>query len=161
MLDQLYDLSFKLRGELLRQSIKHVEVNTNRLLETYFDSALRVSFELSKLDDLNVTIAKNGNECSYRQLSKGQRGLLKLCFSISIMEIAANKAGLKFETLFFDEALDGLDTELKLKAYNLFAELEKSHSSVLVIDHNSELQSLFTKQYHVKLVNEESEITSA
>lgn len=159
MVKEIYDLSFKLRGELLKRAVKEVEENTNRLLQDHFDGLLRVAFELSKSDDLNVTIQLNGHECAYRQLSKGQRGLLKLCFSVSVMSIAANKAGTKFDTLFFDEALDGLDTELKLKAFNLFAELGKEHGSVFVIDHNSELQTLFDKQFHVKLVSDESEIT--
>lgn len=160
-LAQLKDLTFNLRQLLLLRSVKSIEESTNKYLERFFDSELSISFDLTDLDDRSrdlVLIHKNGYQCSYRQLSKGQRGLLRLCFGAAVMEASANKAGIHFNELFFDEALDGLDSELKVKAYQLFEELSKSHDSVFVIDHSVELQSLFSKKYQVKLVGDHSEI---
>lgn len=157
-LSQLYDLSFELRAKLLRNTISEIEQSTNDLLERFFDSEFRVSFEFDGSDDLEVSILKNSNPCFYRQLSKGQRSLLRLCFSVSVMKACSNTAGVHFDQLLFDEALDGLDTSLKTKAYYLFEELSKFHNSVLVIDHSEDLQNLFNKKFLVKLLEDASQI---
>lgn len=150
-LNHLSDLAAQLRGKLLRNSIKQIEDETNRYLETYFESEIKVEFEMSDSDDLEVLVTKDGHSCVFRQLSKGQRGLLKLAFSVAVMTASSNRVGIHFDTLCFDEALDGLDSSLKMKAYNLLSELSLSHSTVLVIDHSIELQGLFTKHYHVTI----------
>jgi DNA repair exonuclease SbcCD ATPase subunit len=161
-LTRLYDLSFQLRGELLKKAVMEIEESTNRYLETYFDAELRVAFTLDG-DDLEVSIQKSGYDCVYRQLSKGQRGLLKLAFVVSVMKAAANSAGVHFGQLYFDEALDGLDSELKVRAFSLFEELSMDHESVLLIDHSTELQTMFARRYRIQLngdvstMDEESE----
>lgn len=154
-LTQLYDLSAQLRGELLRKAVREIEAATNRYLETYFDAELRVSFALDG-DDLEVSIQKSGFDCVYRQLSKGQRQLLKLSFSVSVMQAAANAAGVHFDNISLDEALDGLDADLKVKAFGLLEELSTEHGTVLVIDHSAELQSRFSVRYRVQLEGDES-----
>lgn len=159
-LNHLYDLSFDLRGAMLLKAVREIQDETNRCLETYFDAELRVSFTVSGGDSLDVSIQKNGYECTFRQLSKGQRQLLRLSFCVSVMKAAANQAGINFDTLFFDEALDGLDNSLKVKAFDLFQELEKSHGTVLLIDHAVEFQSLFSKRYSVNLDSDVSSITA-
>lgn len=158
-LEQLLKITDNLRTELLKNTIKFIEFNTNRYLETYFDSEIRVKFELDSTDKLDVLIWKSGHEASYKQLSKGQRGLLKLAFSVSAMQSASDKAGVHFDCLMLDESLDGLDSDLKVKAFNLFNELALKHSSVLVIDHSEALQNLFDKRYHVKIDSDISTIT--
>lgn len=157
-IDHIYDLSFDLRGYLLKRAVKDIEISTNRYLETYFDSEIKVEFNLIGSDDLEVNIQKSGYECVYRQLSKGQRGLLKLAFVVSMMKATANRAGAHFNVLMFDEALDGLDPELKVKAYNLFCELEKEHESILLIDHSTELKSMFSHKYEATLTGDISTI---
>lgn len=154
-LSQLYDLSFNLRGELLSNAVHEVESATNNYLEKHFDSEIKVSFTLDA-DSLEVSIQKSGYECSYSQLSKGQRGLLKLCFVLSVMAAASNKAGVHFENLFLDEALDGLDSELKVKAFGLLEELASVHTSVYVIDHAPEFQILFSTKLKVYLDGDNS-----
>ncbi len=158
-LTRLYDISADLRGELLKRTVKNIEAETNRYLEAYFDAEIRVQFDIEGSDDLEVKIQKSGYECVYRQLSKGQRSLLRLCFCVAIMEASANKSGVHHDNLFFDEALDGLDSELKVKAFSLFEELATNHGSVLLIDHAPEFQALFSKRYHVEMVDDSSEIT--
>lgn len=156
-LDFLEDVSDTLRGVLLHKTISEVEYQTNRYLETYFDAELRVSFALDS-DNLDVTIQNNGYECVYRQLSKGQRGLLKLCFVASIMKAAANKSMVHFSHIFMDEALDGLDNNLKIKAFAMLEELALEHDSVLVIEHAPEFQNLFHTRYRVTMANNQSQI---
>jgi len=154
--EQVRDLTVNLRSQLLQTSVQFVEDRTNDLIQDYFDGELRANFKLTGSDKLEVSLYKNGYECVYAQLSKGQRQILKLCFSLSVMKASANKIGQHFDTLMFDEALDGLDTELKLKAYKLFEALSLEHDSIIVIDHASELRSLFDNQYKVELVNDYS-----
>lgn len=157
-LDLLYDLSNTLRGELVKKAVSEIEKSTNSYLEKFFDSELRVNFILQGSDNLEVEIQKSGYDCTYRQLSKGQRGLLKLCFAVSVMKAASNTAGVHFENLFFDESLDGLDANLKVKAFSLFQELDKEHESILLIDHATEFQEMFDRRFKVRMNSDISEI---
>lgn len=150
-LSQVYDLSALLRSHLLVRSIKYIEDLTNRYLETYFDGEIRVKFTPSDSDKLDVELTKNGHSCSYTQLSKGQRCMLKLCFSVAVMLASANRLGIHMSLLSFDEALDGLDENMKLKALGLFTELSLTHESILVVEHSESLKSSFDNQYHIDL----------
>lgn len=156
--NELHKISLTLRSELLKQAIDRIQSDINGYICGYFDAELTVNFIIGDLDTLDIEIFKNGHLCSYTQLSKGQRTILKLCFSIAIMEAASNKAGVHFETIMFDEALSGLDEATKHKAFNLFTKLSIDHSSVLVIDHEVSFQSMFDKRIHVKLESDNSEI---
>lgn len=156
-IEHLYELSFELRGTLINSAIQDIEKQTNRYLEDYFDAELRVDFESKDADNLELRIQKSGYSCTYAQLSKGQRQMLRLSFCVSVMNSTADNAGIHFSHLFFDESLDGLSVELKLKAYRLFEELSKSHS-VLIVDHSQELGMLFNKKYHVSLCGDYSKL---
>lgn len=142
-ISKIYDLSLALRTELLQSTVKGLEKDTNRRLETHFDSAIRVFMALEDSDKVEVTLRNDGFECSYKQLSGGQRRMLTLAFAISVMERTANKAGLHPSLLVFDEALNGLDSELKTKAFSLFQALVQKHESVLLMDHSEEMKELF------------------
>ena len=157
-LTHIGELTSTLRAALLTKDIKKIENETNRYLTNYFDAELVVSFSITSEGDIDIALSHYGYPCNYRQLSKGQRGLLKLCFSIAVMTAAANKAGVHFNTLFFDESLDGLDSELKIKAFNLFDELALTHDNVIVIEHSQELKSLFANIYSVTMKNDVSTI---
>ena len=161
VLNQLYDLSMELRGALLKSSIKSIETQMNDRLDGYFDSTIRVELTLANLDSLDVKISKEGNQCSFKQLSKGQRNMLKLVFALSIMEHASAKAGIRFGTLLLDEPTDGLDDTLKRKAYKLFEDLLKRHDSVLIIEHFQELKVMFSKVFEVELTEKGSIIHEA
>jgi len=159
----LYNLAYNLqvfRGELLKQVVSNIQESTNKRLEKHFDGEIRISFKV-EADDLDISIQKNGYECSYSQLSRGQRSMLKLCFSVAVMESAANRAGVHFNVLCFDEVLDGLSSELKLKALGIFQELELSHESILVTDHAPELFSHFSRRFNVTLQNDCSIVEEA
>lgn len=155
LLGCLGDLSHHLRSELLSRVIIQIQDSTNRYIERYFDGELSVNFSLEEAG-INVSVQKSGFTCSYKQLSKGQRQILKLCFGVAVMEESANNSGILFQNLFFDESLDGLDTELKLKAFSLFEELSTRHGTVMVIDHAPELQQQFQSKIRVCLDNDSS-----
>ncbi len=156
-LTHLQDLASDLRGALLKSSVSQIEAKTNDILQTYFDGAFRVGFTVSG-DDLDISIQKSGHECTYLQLSKGQRRLLTLSFSVTIMEATANNLGIHFDCLMIDEGFDGCDAELKTAGYVLLEELASKHSTVLVIDHSTELKNQFDKKFLVEMVGDHSEL---
>ncbi len=75
------------------------------------------------------------------------------------MKAAANRAGVHFGLLCFDEPAEGADADLKAKCFQLFESLSLEHGSILVIDHTSELKSMFTTKFLVSLENDHSEVT--
>lgn len=154
-LTHLQDLSADLRASLLRTSVQSIQERTNQILEIYFEGAFRVAFTVAG-DNLEIEIRKSGYLCSYLQLSKGQRRLLTLSFTVAMMEASANNLGLHFDCIAMDEPTDGLDGDLKTAAYALFEELASKHSTVLVIDHSMELKTLFSKKFRAELVGDHS-----
>jgi DNA repair exonuclease SbcCD ATPase subunit len=155
---QLSELSLELRGALLQKAVAEAESRTNASLNKYSDAELRVKFTLEGADNLDVGIYKSGYTCTYRQLSKGQRSLLRLAFAVSIMRMAADQSGVHFDQLFFDEPTDGCDVALKFRTFGMLEELAKQHGSVFVIEHSTELKSAFSKAFQVKLVSDVSTI---
>lgn len=146
------------RGELIKNTIFQIEDQTNQFLTDHFDSEIRVKFDILEADKLEVEIYKDSNTCSYTQLSKGQRQLLKLCFGVAIMKAVSNHNQVKFEQLFFDEGLSGLDDRLKVKAYGLFERLSTEYNSVFIVEHSTEMKACFTNKFTVSLINGESVI---
>lgn len=154
----LYDQSFALRGMLLEKAVRSLNKRLNGTLERYFDANLRVKMTLTDSDNLEVEINNAGYPCKFGQLSGGERAQLKLAFSLALLEAAQNASGRKFETIMFDEALNGMDNSLKVKAFGAFQELAKEHSTVLLIDHSEELKQLFDRQFLVTKHGATSEI---
>lgn len=140
-----------LRITMVSSMITRIETTTNHLLSEYFDAEISVKFDVEDADKLEVLVFKDGNSCSYAQLSKGQRQILKLCFGASIMRAVNNLHS--FNVVFFDEALDGLDDTLKLKAYGLLEKISQDYDSMFVVEHNEGLKTMFTNRYEARLVN--------
>ncbi len=145
----LYDKSYELRGLFLSKAVRQINSTTNRILERYFDAALRADFVLSDSDKLEVNLTNEGYPCKYEQLSGGERCMLKFAFNIGYMQAAENTAGIKFQNLMLDETMNGLDAALKIKAFGLLQEIEKNYSSILLIDHAEEFKQLFSNKFVV------------
>lgn len=148
-LSMVKDLVAEFRSVVVRNVISRVEAATNSLLREHFDAEISVTMETSTRDSLDTMIYKNGNLCAYTQLSKGQRQILKLCFGISIIQEVSNHHGIKFSSLFFDEALSGLDDTMKIKAFRMLENVSIGYDSVFVIDHNEAFKSMFLNGYDV------------
>lgn len=146
------------RATLIQDTVMLIQNNVNTLLSEHFDGELSVTFDVTQADKVDVLIYKDGNECTFTQLSKGQRQLLKLTFGLSVMKAVANHSGVSFNCIFLDESLSGLDDTIKLKAFRMFESMALSYSSIFVIDHNNDFKSLFSKKYTVSLSNEGSVI---
>lgn len=154
----LLDIIDDFRGEVVKNTVNSLQVSTNTLLERHFEGEIRVEFEIADADKILATIRKDGNECSYSQLSKGQRQLLRLCFGVSVMRTIANHHAVNFNTIFLDEVFDGLDEELKIKGYGLLQELSLDYENVFAIDHSESLKAMFDKRYKVNLIDGESHL---
>lgn len=160
-LDLLADVLNEYRTMTVKNTVNEVQEQTNQLLTNHFDAEIKVLFSVQEADKLSVDIVKDGNQCVYTQLSKGQRQLLKLCFGLSVMRIVANRHALSFNCLFLDEAFDGLDENLKIKAHSLLSTIAIDHESVFVVEHSEALKSMFSKKYTVQLINGKSQIEEA
>lgn len=156
-LDLLSDLLVSFRSNLVTTTIQSLQDTTNTLLATHFDSEIQVEFDST--EDVEVSIIKDGNQCVYSQLSKGQRQLLKLCFAVSVMKQVSNHHGMSFQQLFFDECLDGLGDAMKFRALGLFQALELEYNSIFVVDHSESIKPFFSKQIQVELNSGISTIT--
>lgn len=157
-LDLLQEVVDVYRSVSITNTIQELETQTNELLSKHFDAEIKVVFSVVDADKLEVTINKDDNECSFIQLSKGQRCMLKLCFGVSVMQCVANNLGVKFNQAFFDEALDGLDEQMKTKAYGLLSTLIDQYESIFVVEHSEELKSMFTNKFSVELLDGKSNI---
>lgn len=148
-LDTLYDISFEARRCLLENAKEEIQDETNRLLENYFEAPLRMSMQFEDQDKLQLEIINNSNSCKYKQLSGGERCMLKLCFYLARKLRIENVLGVKFDTIMLDEAFNGLNAELKEKAFKLLKQLEKDHDSVLVVDHTDSFKEMFDTRIEV------------
>lgn len=160
-LELLQDVVAEFRAQCVKNAIIELETHTNTLLSKHFDAEIKVGFECQEADKINVTIYKGANVAAFTQLSKGQRQLLKLSFSLSVMRMVSNHTGVKFSTIFLDEVTDGLDEDFKSKVFDLLQTLELEYDSIFVTDHSSELKSRFLKSYNVALINGSSNVEEA
>lgn len=158
-LNVLSELTSTLRIKLLANTIANTQGKMNSIISEYFDSEFSISLTPEENDSLSVSIQKNGYPCSYSQLSKGQRQILKLTFAVSLMEIIGNEYAEPIQTLFFDEPSDGLDEGLKVKCLELLMNLHKKRQNIYVIEHTSAVHSLFDKEYAIELLGDESNMT--
>lgn len=150
-LDTLLEALEYSRSAAIAGCISILELSTNKLLSDHFDAEIKVLFEVQDKDKLEVTLFKDGNLCSFSQLSKGQRQMLRLCFALSVMKHVSNQNGLNVSTIFLDEAFDGLSETSKEKAFYLLKALEPDYDSIYVVDHSEGLKVMFDKAYTVSL----------
>lgn len=155
-LELLSDIIENFRGEVVKNTTLSVEDKANLLLTGYFDGEIRINLIIEDADKVEVNIFKDGNQCSYSQLSKGQRQMLKFTFGLAVMQAVSNHNGVKFEQVWIDEALDGLDDYFKTKAYTLLKSLENEYNSIYVVEHSETLKALFANSISVRLTEDGS-----
>lgn len=157
-LELLADVLQAFRGALVQNTIADLEAKTNLLLSNHFDAEIKISLNIEDADKLEVSILKDGNNCSFTQLSKGQRQLLKISFGVSVMKCISNHQGVNFSQIFIDEALDGLDDTNKLKAIGMLETLSLEYDTIYIVEHSETIKAMVTNKYNVELVNGQSQI---
>jgi len=149
-LEVLSDVADQYRTLSIQNTITQLQDMTNQYLHDYFDSEITVEFEaVGNTDKLDIQLCKDGNLCTYTQLSKGQRCLLKLCFGVSVMCAVGNHHGVNFSQVWFDEALDGLSPEFKNKAFKLLQNLP--YQSIFIVEHHAPSEINFSNVLKVRL----------
>lgn len=151
--EQLLDITNNFRELLSKNTIQVLQDRTNELLSSYFDAEIKVAFESDGADKIEVEVYKDGNVCTYSQLSKGQRQLLRLCFGVAVMKHISNHHGLTFSTVFFDEIFTGLDSSLILKGFSMLERLKSDFRSIYVVEHNNDAQATVDSTIRVSLLN--------
>lgn len=147
----LLDIASTFRATLIKNTIVELQDRTNKYLSDYFDGEFTIELDISAEDKVELSIYKGEHNSVYTQLSKGQRQLLKLSFGAAVMQVVQNHSGVSINALFFDEALDGLDENLKKRAYNLLTKLSLDYEAILVVEHSQELKALFPNKITVSL----------
>lgn len=148
----------QMRVVQIEDSVHQLESITNSVLQKHFDGEIKVALKSEDKDRLEVEVYKDGNLASYTQLSKGQRQMLKLSFGVSVMKQVSQFNSVNFNTIWFDECLDGCSDEVRIKAYGLFEELSLSYENIFCIDHSESFKACFVNKLMVKSVNGRSEI---
>jgi DNA repair exonuclease SbcCD ATPase subunit len=154
----LLEILVKFRSSLVLSVIQELEIRTNEYLSECFDAEIKVEFLSEEADKIQVKVSKDGNSCSFTQLSRGQRQLLKFCFGVSVMEVVINRYGVGKQYLFFDECLTGLDEGLKVKALKLLNLLSTTYNSVYVIEHSPKLKEQIPNQIVIAMDDGESQL---
>lgn len=158
ILENIQKAGTNLKSKIVSRIVESCQDLTNRLFTSYFDGLFRVELKVGDKDALNVDIFKGEHIIQYRQASKGEKCLLRLCLSIPLMILAGNKTGVDLNFMAFDEALDGLDAHFKIKAFSLFSELSLNKGSIFVVEHAGEIKDLFLSKIRVTIKNGVSEI---
>jgi len=86
----------------------------------------------------------DGKEISIGSLSGGENRALSLCVDFALIDVMEQQFGIYVSPVVLDEPFDGLDSEGKELIVELLRTIaERRH--VIVIDHASELKSMFSK----------------
>jgi len=157
-LTDLENILIEARKTQINNTVSNIEAKVNQYLSEYFDSEFVVSFDIKASDKIDVVINKDANNCSFNQLSKGQKQIFKLCFGIAVMEVLHNTKFTSLNIAFFDEALDGMDDDFKSKAFNLFNSLQDVYQSIYIVEHSADFKTKFTTKYNVTITNGESRL---
>ena len=152
----LVDVLADLRASLIETTVRQLETLTNEVMSEYFDGELRVSFQVEDADKVSVSLYKDGNTCSFTQLSRGQRQILKLSFGIAIMKVIHDHHAINKQYLFFDECLTGMDEVFKSKAVRLFESLATEYPGIYVVEHSTEFKEHFPSRIEVTNFDGES-----
>lgn len=158
-LETLQDCIKSCRGQLTVAAIQNLEEGTNALLAEFFDAELSVSLLIDTIEDKVEAVIKNSAyDCSFEQLSKGQRQILKFCFSLTAARLVQRAKGIKPTALYLDEVMDGLSENTKDKSFRLLRSLESEYSSIFVVEHSLELKAKFDNVWTVTNTNGQSEL---
>jgi len=97
-------------------------------------------------------LTMDGKDISIGSLSGGEFRALSLCVDFALIEVMEKQFGIQLSPIILDEPFDGLDNTGKETITNLLKELTQDRV-IVVIDHSSETQSLFTSVLKVEKRN--------
>lgn len=124
---------------ILEEALHYINDRMKAYTEMLFDKYY--TFELVKGKLLLV----DPSGATYQSLSNGEKRRLDICIQLSLHDYVYNYCGVKIDTMFIDEVLDGLDA---VGVSNIFDVLRAKMNycglkRILVITHNSTLKDKF------------------
>ncbi len=116
------------------------------------DGELHISFLPKKSSKVmfHVHVVNTLGAAVYNGFSKGERGKVNLAVSLALADLAANISATKLSFRFFDEAFDGIDKTGMTLLVQLLNEQAKDHSSIYVISHNPDIESMISNVVTVR-----------
>lgn len=103
------------------------------------------------------TIIIAGKERSLGSLSGGELSSVSLAVDLAFSDIVEQLVGVSLNPLVLDEPLDGMDAVSRERAIELLESIS-ANKQVLIIDHASEVRSMFSNVIRVEKRNEVSSV---
>lgn len=139
-----------IRSVVLDTVTPFLNTQANKYLSTLSGGVLSVLFTTqeetqsgSVVDKFDISITNNGEVCSYKENSGGERRRIDLAISFAIQDLLQSKAEVKTNIAVYDECFDGLDEIGSENVIEILKEREKEIGTIFVITHNAVLKPLF------------------
>lgn len=154
-----------IRSFVFDSIINELNYRTNEYLAKLFERNVRLEFcsqsESSTGDvkqSFSTKLFVDNNEVGMGKFSGGQERRLIFAVNLALADIMSNRSSNSFNLMFLDEVFNGLDYEGKIKCMELLVELSEKKDAIVLIDHGSDFQSLFSKVIKVEIKDKISSI---
>jgi DNA repair exonuclease SbcCD ATPase subunit len=137
-------------GTIFDEVLAEIELYANSLIEN-FDNINRFYLKIDSnavtkegvtKKSINFKVYYNGEPVSSTDLlSGGQQAALELCTDLAVSAIIKQRTGSKLGWIILDEAIEGLDIEIKQKAIEIIK--QKVNGVVIIIDHATEIKQCY------------------
>lgn len=139
-------------GQILKETLREVEEEANKILERLVDINLQLKFEtideIGSKDSLNIRVMQPPYDGYYETYSGGQKFRIDFAIRIALSKILAKKAGGKLEFLVIDEGFGTQDEQGLQAIVEAINTILDDFKKVIVVTHLESLQSLFETRIH-------------
>jgi len=137
---KFWERAFSEKG-LIKYIIRNVLGFLNKRCNHYLSFLSNSTFKINLLDDLTIDIFHGTCQKHYDVLSGGEKRRLEMSVTLALNDLASLSNNTQTDLVFFDEAVENLDTEGVKGFFNLLKEISKI-KKIFVITHNQYLKSL-------------------
>lgn len=116
-----------------------------RFMDVLSNGEMMVEIYINKKSKVDIGI-KGGSAGIYYLLSGGEKMLVRLAVSIGLSMLSFTRCAQKSEVIFLDEIFGCFDESHINSVFKLLAELQSEFNRVVVISHNSVVNSLIKNQ---------------
>jgi DNA repair exonuclease SbcCD ATPase subunit len=132
---------------------------TNGEIKAIFSTQKELKSKKEMRENFNIKINKNGNDALFDDLSKGERCKTDTAVNYALQYLAETYHGAKLNFMFYDEALDGLDSVGCNQVIKFLREELERFNSIFVVTHNNDLRQNFDEVLIVEKNNGRTRIT--
>ena len=128
------------------------ELRINEYVKSLFDYSVSVSFVTQKvkkgstdemIEQFDIVVASKGIIKSYSCFSPGEKRRFDLAIKLALADLIKYNSGVIPQFLFFDEAMDSLDEDGRLRFLSLLNQLSETIDIILVVSHEPAFQEYF------------------